>query len=196
MYLLGEVDGANWKYTEDKPELMHQLRLVPDSVVILDYTLFDLNDVEEMLILGQRFPQSHWLLFSEDLSSDFARRVLASSQQFSILLKDSPLSEIREALQFALAHRRFICQHITQQLLTPEPVHREQVKLTKTEVEILKDIALGMTTKDIAEKRISSFHTVNTHRKNIFRKLGVNNAHEVTKFALRAGLIDSAEYYI
>lgn len=196
MYLLGEVDGANWKYTEDKPELMHQLHLVPDSVVILDYTLFDLNDVEEMLILGQRFPQSHWLLFSEDLSSDFARRVLASSQQFSILLKDSPLSEIREALQFALAHRRFICQHITQQLLTPEPVHREQVKLTKTEVEILKDIALGMTTKDIAEKRISSFHTVNTHRKNIFRKLGVNNAHEVTKFALRAGLIDSAEYYI
>lgn len=196
MYLLGEVEGANWKYTEDKPELMHQLRLVPDSVVILDYTLFDLNDVEEMLILGQRFPQSHWLLFSEDLSPDFARRVLASSQQFSILLKDSPLSEIREALQFALAHRRFICQHITQQLLTPEPVHREQVKLTKTEVEILKDIALGMTTKDIADKRISSFHTVNTHRKNIFRKLGVNNAHEVTKFALRAGLIDSAEYYI
>ena len=57
-------------------------------------------------------------------------------------------------------------------------------------------IALGMTTKEIAEKRFSSFHTVNTHRKNIFRKLGVNNVHEATKYALRAGLIDSAEYYI
>ena len=51
------------------------------------------------------------------------------------------------------------------------------------ETEILKDIALGMTTKEIAEKRISSFHTINTHRKNIFRKLGVNNAHEATKYA-------------
>ena len=57
-------------------------------------------------------------------------------------------------------------------------------------------IALGMTTKEIAEKRFSSFHTVNTHRKNIFRKLGVNNVHEATKYALRAGLVDSAEYYI
>lgn len=56
------------------------------------------------------------------------------------------------------------------------------MNLTKTETEILKDIALGMTTKEIAEKRFSSFHTVNTHRKNIF-KLGVNNVHEATKYA-------------
>ena len=35
-----------------------------------------------------------------------------------------------------------------------------------------------------------------THRKNIFRKLEVNNVHEATKYALRAGLVDSAEYYI
>lgn len=196
MYLLAETDGATFKYTEDKPELIHQLKLAPESIVIIDYTLFDLNDVEEMLILGQRFPQSQWLLFSEDLSIDFVRKVLASSHQFGILLKESPVSEIREALQFSLSRRRFICQHVTELLLTPEPVRREQVKLTKTEVEVLKDIALGMTTKDIADKRFSSFHTINTHRKNIFRKLGVNNAHEVTKFALRAGLIDSAEYYI
>lgn len=196
MYLLGEIGEASFKYAEDKPELMHQLRLEPASIVIIDYTLFDLNDIEELLILSQRFPTSQWLLFSEDLSLDFVRKILASSYQFGILLKDSPTSEIREALQFSMLRRRFICQHITELLLTPEPVHREQVKLTKTEVEILKDIALGMTTKDIADKRISSFHTVNTHRKNIFRKLGVNNAREVTKFALRAGLIDSAEYYI
>jgi len=55
---------------------------------------------------------------------------------------------------------------------------------------------LGQTTKEIAEHRFSSFHTVNTHRKNIFRKIGVNNVHEATKYALRAGLVDSAEYYI
>ena len=73
---------------------------------------------------------------------------------------------------------------------------QEKINLTKTETEILKEIALGMTTKEIAEKRFSSFHTVNTHRKNIFRKLGVNNVHEATKYALRAGLVDSAEYYI
>lgn len=82
-------------------------------------------------------------------------------------------------------------------LAPPTPLETfEEVKLTKTETEILIDIANGMTTKEIAEKRFSSFHTVNTHRKNIFRKLSVNNVHEATKYALKAGLVDSAEYYI
>ena len=74
--------------------------------------------------------------------------------------------------------------------------NEEHIKLTKTETEILIAIAQGMTSREIAEKRFLSFHTVNTHRKNIFRKLGVNNVHEATRYALRAGLIDAAEYYI
>jgi DNA-binding NarL/FixJ family response regulator len=81
-------------------------------------------------------------------------------------------------------------------LISSVPETAEPVKLTKTEKEILRDIALGMTTKEIAERRFSSFHTVNTHRKNIFRKLGVNNVHEATKYAFKAGLVDAAEYYI
>ena len=86
---------------------------------------------------------------------------------------------------------------MTEILLTPVVSHSsEDVKLTPTELEILKDIALGMTTREIAEKRFSSFHTVNTHRKNIFRKIGVNTVHEATRYALRAGLVDAAEYYI
>ena len=95
-----------------------------------------------------------------------------------------------------MASNRFVCQRMMEVLLAPKQEEQEKINLTKTETEILKDIALGMTTKEIAEKRFSSFHTVNTHRKNIFRKLGVNNVHEATKYALRAGLVDSAEYYI
>ncbi len=196
MYILSQNKDVAYKYVEDKNELIEQLKHDPASVVILDYTLSDFNDSNELLIFGQRFKQSHWLLFSEELSTDFVRLILASSQQFSILLKESPLNEIREAITYALAHRRFICQHTTELLLTQDTDKHEQVNLTRTETEILKDIAQGMTTKEIADHRFSSFHTVNTHRKNIFRKLSVNNAHEATKYALRAGLIDAAEYYI
>ena len=70
------------------------------------------------------------------------------------------------------------------------------MRLTKTETEIVIDIVQCMTTREIAEKRFSSFHTSNSLRKNIFPKLGVNNGHEATKYAFRAGLIDAAEYYI
>lgn len=196
MYILSEMKDVTFKSVDDKAELIEQLKGDPAGCVVLDYTSFDINDSSDLLILGQRFPESHWLLFSDDLSVDFVRVMLASSMQFSVLLKDSPMVEIREALRYVVDHRRFICQHITELLLAPEPQQEEQVKLTKTETEILKDIALGMTTKEIAEKRFSSFHTVNTHRKNIFRKLGVNNIHEATRYALRAGLVDAAEYYI
>lgn len=184
------------KNIEDKAELLLALREDEDVVVVLDYTLFDINDADELLILNQRFPLTRWLLFSEDLSADFVKILIASSMQFSILLKESSMMEIKEAIRFCTAGNRFICQRMMEVLLAPQHEVEEKINLTKTETEILKDIALGMTTKEIAEKRFSSFHTVNTHRKNIFRKLGVNNVHEATKYALRAGLVDSAEYYI
>ncbi len=197
MYVCQEIDGTVMRRTEDKAELIEQLKQHPDAVVVLDYTLFDINDVEELEILYQRFPLVQWVLFSVDLSSDFVRRVIAIAPRFNILLKESPIQEIRECLMYAQRHQRYICQRMTELLLAPQVSQvDEEVKLTPTEIEILKDIALGQTTKEIAERRFSSFHTVNTHRKNIFRKLGVNNVHEATKYALRAGLVDSAEYYI
>ena len=197
MYVCQEIDGTVMRRTEDKAELIEQLKQHPEAVVVLDYTLFDINDVEELEILYQRFPLVQWVLFSVDLSSDFVRRVIAIAPRFNILLKESPIQEIRECLMYAQRHQRYICQRMTELLLAPQVSQvDEEVKLTPTEIEILKDIALGQTTKEIAERRFSSFHTVNTHRKNIFRKLGVNNVHEATKYALRAGLVDSAEYYI
>ncbi|MBQ9678412.1 MAG: response regulator transcription factor [Prevotella sp.] len=197
MYVCQEMGEVEMRRAEDKAELLEQLKSHPDAVVVLDYTLFDINDVEELTILHQRFPGVQWILFSVDLSGDFVRRVIAIAPRFSILLKESPIQEIRECLMFGQRHQRYICQRMAELLLAPQVVSSEEdVKLTPTEMEILKDIALGQTTREIAERRFSSFHTVNTHRKNIFRKLGVNNVHEATKYALRAGLVDSAEYYI
>lgn len=197
MFVCQEMGQADMHRAEDKTELIELLKTHQDAVVVLDYTLFDINDVEELEILHQRFPLVQWILFSVDLSGDFVRRVLGFSPRFSILLKESPVQEIRECLKFGERHQRYICQRMAELLLTPQVTKvEEDVKLTRTELEILKDIALGLTTKEIAERRFSSFHTVNTHRKNIFRKLGVNTVHEATKYALRAGLVDSAEYYI
>ena len=184
------MNDVDTKYVEDKAELILSLKESPDAVVVLDYTLFDFNDADELLIFNLRFPNVRWVLFSEDLTQDFVRQIVASSNQFSVVLKESPMNEIREALRYAMSGQRYICQRTAELLLSPQVSLYDDIKLTKTETEILKDIALGMTT------RISSFHTVNTHRKNIFRKLGVNNVHEATKYALRAGLVDSAEYYI
>ena len=194
-FVVGQMGECQCNVANDKAGVIALLKTAPDAVVIFDYTLFDINDADEMLILSDRFPKTMWILFSEDLSLDLVRRLIASSTQISVLLKESPLAEIKECVRQALLSRRFIGQRVAEMLLTAQPAEEKAI-LTRTETEILKDIALGMTTREISEKRFSSFHTVNTHRKNIFRKLGVNNVHEATKYALRAGLIDPAEYYI
>lgn len=197
MYVCASFDGAHVHAAADKTELIEQLKHCAEAVVVLDYTLFDVNDAEELEILHERFPAVHWVLFSVDLTCDFVRRIVSGSSSFSVLLKESPMAEIQECIGFAMRSRRYICQRMAELLLAPPQASSEdEVRLTPTETDILKDIALGKTTKEIAAKRFSSFHTVNTHRKNIFRKLGVNNVHEATKYALRAGLVDSAEYYI
>ncbi len=201
LYIVSQRPDCESKLTSDKTSLIEALKDDSHAVIILDYTLFDINDAAELSIISQRFPKAQWILFCDDLSHDFLREIVLVCPKCGIVLKDCSLAEIREALDFASKGKRYICQQITELLLaTPSKDETQPSEtlpnLTKTELEILRDITLGMTTKEIAQKRFSSFHTVNTHRKNIFRKLGVNNVHEAIKFALRAGLVDAAEYYI
>lgn len=182
---------------DNKKDLIQQLTAHPNAVVILDYTLFDIVSADELIILSERFNAAEWILFSDDLSEEFMRRIVFSSDKFSVVMKECTKEEIEAALQYTIRSERFICNRITNLLLSKKTTAEKQEKvLTGTEQEILKLIALGKTTKEIASERISSMHTIITHRKNIFRKLAVNNVHEATKYALRAGIIDSAEYYI
>lgn len=83
------------KYVEDKASLIEALTAVPDAIVVLDYTMFDINDLSELLIITQRFGSSHWVLFSDTLSYEFMSRAVATSRQLSIVMKDSPIGEIR-----------------------------------------------------------------------------------------------------
>ena len=181
----------------DKAGLVALLKEHESAIVILDYTLFDFTDEDQLLIVAERFALSQWVLLSDELTSRFLRRVVYSSHQFSVVFKDGPLQEVREALQSASRHNRYISQRALEAIISQQQEDDEQPSvLTSTETEIVKAIAQGKTTKEIASERFSSIHTITTHRKNIFRKLGVNTAHEVVKYALRAGLIDSSEFYI
>ena len=163
MFLLSrQKDTALLLEADNKAELIQQLRLHPGAVVILDYTSFDFVSSDELIVLHERFKEADWLLFSDELSIGFLRQVLFSSMSFGVVLKDNSKEEILTALQCASRKERFICNHVSNLLLSGN----------------------------------SSFHTINSHRKNIFRKLGVNNAHEATKYAMKAGIVDLVEYYI
>lgn len=181
----------------DKARLVELLKEHESAIVILDYTLFDFTDEDQLLIVSERFALSQWVLLSDELTSHFLRRVVYSSHQFSVVFKDGPMQEVREALQAASRHNRYISQRALETIISQQQEEDEEPSvLTNTEIEIVKAIAQGKTTKEIASERFSSIHTITTHRKNIFRKLGINTAHEAVKYALRAGLVDPSEFYI
>jgi len=186
------------KDASTKKELITLLMLYPQSLVILDYTLFDFESVNDLSILQMRFEKIDWILFSDELSDEFIRTVLYNTQSFSVIMKDSSTDEINFCFKECLKGNRYIGNSVSNMLLDSSKhsnISNKQV-LTVTEQEILKEMALGKTTKEIASLRHVSTHTIMTHRKNIFRKISVNNVHEATKFAMRSGIVDMAEYHI
>ncbi len=194
--LLKRDEGSAVFRAVDKAGLIELLKGHEDAVVFLDYTLFDFSDEDQLLIVAERFSLSEWILISDELTPQFIRRVVYSSHQFSLVFKDGPMSEIREALQAVNRHTRYLSQRALEAIISQQQDDEKPDILTATETEIVKAIAQGKTTREIAAERFSSIHTVTTHRKNIFRKLGINTAHEAVKYALRAGLIDASEFYI
>ncbi|MDR2801951.1 MAG: response regulator transcription factor [Prevotellaceae bacterium] len=178
-----------------RAELMKQLINHPQAVVVLDYTLFDIAD-SQLLNMKQRHLHSIWLLFSDELSKHFLRQVLLSGQSFGVVMKTDAKEDIITALKYAIRGEAYLCDIAVQTLREDVQSQDAPDKLTASERLVLHEIALGKTTKEIAQEQNLSFHTINTHRKNIFRKLEVNNVHEAIKYALRAGIIDLTEYYI
>ena len=183
------VEALDWK------SLAESLAEYPEACVVLDYTLLDCS-VEQLLVLHERFPKADFVLFSDQLGRDFVRRMLLAGSSFHVLMKDAPLAEVNQCLCDVNGGCQFVCGKAKDLLREEEKEQNRIVPLTQTEKEILRAMALGKSTKEIAAERFLSVYTVATHRKNIFRKLEVNNAHEAIRYALRAGIVNTVEYCI
>lgn len=184
-------------FIDTKKDLVLELVAKPDSLIVIDYTLSDFSSVDGLLNISARFESARWILFSEELSLGFLKKVVLCNNLFSIVLKNADISEIETAISCTCKNETFICSQIQNLLLVTEAGNTNtETVLTITEKEILKEIAWGKTAKEIASTRAISVYTVITHRKNIYRKLEVNNSQEASRYALRAGIVDASDYYI
>ena len=181
---------------ETTKDLQGKLDDYPNAIVVLDYTLFDFISMYQMLNLKSAAKKSAWLLFSDELSEHFLRYVLITEPAINVVMKHDSQNEVMTALLNTINNIPFVCDSARHILNDKPAADVVLVNLTASEKMILHEIAQGKTTKEIAYEKNLSFHTVNSHRKNIFRKLEVNNVHEAIKYAVRAGIYDVAEYYI
>jgi DNA-binding NarL/FixJ family response regulator len=121
----------------------------------------------------------------------------------SYIKKDCDIHEIVDSIRETCRGGQFFCGQVLNTLrkeaidvndLDIAEFNCEPVTISERELEIIKWIAEGYTNNEIAEKLFLSPHTVNTHRKNILQKLGVNNTAAIVMYAVKTQLVSPNKF--
>ena len=199
--LVGELKGFELVPTVcgDIHDLESQLQLSKPNLLIIDFTTIGIKS-EQIKNLCKKSPRTKILVITEMLSKNELNKVLGSGIT-SFLLKDCDKSEILEAINSTIKGEKFVCGKIVSYLTaTPEikstnsfikSLGCDGFAVTEREIDIIRGIAEGLSNKLIADKYSLSTHTVNTHRKNIMSKLGVNNTAGIVMFAVKNQLLET-----
>lgn len=181
-----------------RSELLKCMEEYPESLVIMDTSLFDIHIPSDLDEMKKQFPQVKFLVLTNTVNeTEFSELTDAGIR--NILFKTTDKAELLRAVEFSLQGKKYYPEEVLDLLLKKNNdtgIKSEFRNLTSSETEIVRLIAEGLTTKEIAARKFISIYTVMTHRKNIFRKLGVNSVSELIIYAIKAGWIDNIEYYI
>ncbi len=164
----------------------------PD-LLIIDYDqkeFFSLTDIEK---ITKNYPKVKILIISNDTSIARITEVMELGVH-GFITRNSDIDEILLAIRKIKTGEKYFCSKIIEIIVTknsyPKFTFNSNRILTQREQEIVKNIALGKTNKQIGSFLGISHHTVHTHRKNIMKKLAVKSSTELALFAVDYGLIE------
>ncbi|MEQ9239622.1 response regulator transcription factor [Roseovarius indicus] len=159
--------------------------LQPD-VILLDLNMPGIGGLSTTEIILERRPETRILILSMHDSPEYITSAL-SHGAVGYVLKDVPTEEIKHAIDAVVSGQRYLCTG-AQGSLAPRDGHlREQ--LTNREQTILLQLAQGRSNREVALDLDISIRTVETHRKNIKRKLGISSTAGLTRYALEHGVL-------
>jgi DNA-binding NarL/FixJ family response regulator len=186
------------KVVTEKNDLIETLKLNNTSILIIDPSLVDIAGYSELKEIKVSFPNLKLLIITNSVT----RKELHEFNTIginNIILKNEGKEEIIEGLNDTINGKKHYSNELLDLLFESNEkkfLGEETGQLTNSELEIVRLIAEGLTTKEIAARKFISFHTVISHRKNIFRKLGVTSISELIMYSIKAGWINTIEYHI
>ena len=186
--LLSRIDGVEViAEARDGAELITLVEsLVPD-VVMTDIAMPGMDGITAISEIHGKHPQVRLLVLSMYDSVDFIKRAVANGA-CGYLMKDAPPFELEQAVRSVMATGSYFSPVIAQRLLQPaDPTVEDE--LTHRQIEILKLIAQGRASKEIAYELGLSPKTVDVHRARIMERLNLNDIASLTRYALRKGLV-------
>jgi len=158
--------------------LQHRL---PD-ILILDLNLPDTSGVELMPDLRRRYTHLPVLVLTMHKDQLLAAKLLRAGAN-GYLSKDFGEDELLAAMEKVVSGANYENPDFGEPILSSGNGHDKTYFLSRREKEIVQLTVDGLSSNDIAAKLFVSPHTVNTHRRNIYKKLGLQNVKELITFA-------------
>lgn len=196
--LLSNQDGITLATTAPSFQDLQDTWPASYDVVLLDLNIPGENYKDNIEQLSSKYPKTKIIAYTSYNYPDLVRETLKLGCS-GYLLKQISREEILKAIRTVLTGERYVGTEIT--MARSERARRrpdgsdlkddfqKRLLLSKREKEILNLISKGFTSQHIADELFISRYTVETHRKNILRKLNFNTSTELVKFAVVQGLV-------
>lgn len=155
------------------------------DIVLMDINMPNMNGIECTRKLKEKWPDIKVIILTMYNRKQFIRELLDVGAD-GCVLKNNSGTELILAIERVQSGKTYFDQLND---FVDAPKELKEFKLGEREIEIIELIAEGETSKEIAARLYISEHTVKTHRKNIFRKVGVNDADALVNWAMNQKLI-------
>jgi DNA-binding NarL/FixJ family response regulator len=175
-------------------EAVELARSASPDVVLMDIGMKELNGIEAAAIIARDNPSVRVIILSMHDTQDFVSQALKAGAA-GYVLKDAAPLELEFALQAVTNGESYLSPRVSRQVvqsyIKPPPTEAGLEVLTSRQKEILKAIAGGRTTKQIAYDLGLSIKTIETHRAQIMERLGIHDVAGLVRFSIRIGLISA-----
>ena len=168
------------------------------NIILMDIDMPIMNGLDATRIIKKDLTTSKVIILTMHNEVSLIKKVMEIGAD-GYLLKNADREEFYNALCTVTKGRSYFSAEVTQRLLNPTEDNNsgfsgeqdtvQLSKLTEREIDVLKQIAEGLSNKEIGDKLFISHRTVDTHRTNLMKKLELHNIAGLIKFAIKNGLV-------
>ncbi|OQX72312.1 MAG: hypothetical protein B6D61_14115 [Bacteroidetes bacterium 4484_249] len=177
-------------------EALDILNLLQVDVVLMDIDMPVMNGIEATKQIKAEYPETKVIILSMYKESGLIKTLIQIGAD-GYLLKNSDKDELVDAITRVASGQQYFSPDVTMSLLNKTSEKQSQFQpdkrvseLTQREIEILKLITEGLSNKEIGDKLFISHRTVDSHRTNLMKKIGVNNIAGLIRFAIKTGFVN------
>jgi two-component system invasion response regulator UvrY len=192
MIIIDAYPQAFIEEASDGATLLNKLNMHKWDIIICDISMPGRSGLEIMQFIKEQAPKIPVLMLSMHPAQHYAVRALKAGA-YGYITKESASDELINAIKTITLGRKYITQEIAN-LLVDERVdistdNQLYKQLSNREFDVMKMIAEGNKISDIAYSLSLSINTISTYRTRILQKLKLDNNADLTKYALKNGII-------